>query len=219
MIKEALKAIGNILKSIKESIAEALYSLKIQKKAANKFSAEIDIISDTRKITTYKGQITPNKILCLIPALKRIIFNPIMYEKENKNRIIISDNQHDNLLHATIIKLSQINNTIEITTKLTPKIVKEIKTKLQDTKINHEILDSWGYNDIWATIEVKHVNGSIDFKQFDNEYSVPFAAQSELIIDSELLKFLTKPSDMTILTTAIIGFLAGMVIMSLMGAA
>jgi hypothetical protein len=220
MIKEIFQGIGKVLLSIQNSITESMYSLRVQKKTSSKFDLSVDVITENKNIETYAGTLTPNKEFAYIPKLQRPIFKPIIFQKEGKNKIIISEKQHDNMSYAYIKNLDMgLKNTLEIKSKITPKGARAILNfTIKDKAVIDEVLKSWDYDDLFATIEVKDIGGSLNLSEFSNEYSIPFASQSELIINSELLKFLLKPTDMTILTTAIIGFLAGMVITFLLKA-
>lgn len=211
--KSITKGIGNLFQGIKYSITEAMYGFKIQRKTANKFDVDVEVFSDTRNIETYKGKITPNKTLCIIPKLQRPIFYPTIFQKDGKNKIYASEKQHDNMSISYIIAIDMgLKNDLKIKSKITPKTARYIlDTKIKNPQIIDEIIKSWDYEDIWTTIEVKNVGGSLDFTKFDDEYSVAFGTHSEMIRDAELMKFLLKPSDMTVLITALIGFLAGIV--------
>jgi hypothetical protein len=206
-----LNAIKTVFVNISNSIRESLYQVKLQRKTSNKFDTLVKVLSKGGRAVNYQGKITPNKEMAFIPALERPIFYPVIIDDEKGNLIIASEKEHDNLSHARVIEIDaalKLDQTMRW--KISPKTAKMLFESINaNPEINVLLTNEWKYDDVWITLEIKNTGSSLDFTAFDNRYSVSFGSQSNLVMNSEHMKFLLKASDMTVLTTLIIGFLCG----------
>ena len=209
IVKWTVDTTKSILDNVFTSFKESLYGINLQKKQTNRYDVFIEVLDNNHNIEMLKGKLTPNEQLAFIPAIEKIIFNPDIWNKYGKKQIIQPKNQHDSQGLRDEIKLKKaITGKLEIRTLVNPETAKKIALNNADIKA---IMYDWKYDDIWATLQVKFLGGSIDPTVFDNDYSVSFGSQSTLMANADIMGFLKKHSDMTIITTLIIGFLAGIV--------
>ena len=200
------RVVDNVFSSFKES----LYGMNLQKKQSNRYDIICEVLDSNHNIEVLKGKLTPNEQMAFIPAIEKIVFNPDIWNKHGKKQVIIPKNQHDNVGLQKEIKIkNSITAVLEVKTQVNPDTARKIALKNPDIKA---IMYDWKYDDIWATLQVKIVGGSIDPTQFDDEYSVSFGSQSTLMANADIMGFLRKHSDMAILTTLIIGTLLGIVL-------
>lgn len=203
-----------LLNNIFSSFKESLYGIKIQKTQTNRYDLVCEVLDTNHNIEPVKGKLTPNGIMAFMPSIESFIYQPIVWNRQGRRTVLISRKQHDNKGLQNAIELSNgLKTKLTIKSKVTPKTAKEIILTRDETS---QIFKDWLYDDIWATINVEFMGGSIDPTLFDNEYSIPFGSQSTLIINSDIMGFLKRSTDMTIITTLIIGILLGVVIGGLM---
>jgi len=210
LIKYVVEAIKKVLQNIAGSLKESIYGIRIQQKQTSRYDIYADILDENQNIETLKGKITPNEQMVHIPAIEKFTFQPIIWNKYGRKTVIMSKNQHDSTGLKNEINLKKnLKGELEIKTRATPATTRKILLKHDEIK---DIIKGWKYDDIWATLQVKFVGGTLNPTQFDNPYSIPFSSQSTLIANSDMLGFLKKASDMTILTTLFIGVLLGIVL-------
>jgi hypothetical protein len=210
LIKGFLEFIKKTVLNAFTSINDSITAFKIHKKTTNKFDIEVDVLGTNRISETYLGKITPQKNLVYIPTLRRPVFNPTLFSRSGKEYVIASEKQCDNNMHPMIIKMdAALKNDINIRWKMTPMMAKEFNKTLSKKYVD-KLLEEWKYDDVWVTVSVENVGGSLDFTLFDNEYAISFATMSELVMNSELMKFLIRQADSTLLMVAVLAGFAGM---------
>jgi hypothetical protein len=210
-IGNIFKAIGQIGKNIGASISDSMHQIRLHRKTSNKFDVDIKIIRNHHQISNYKGKLTPNQQMAFVPAVERPIFYPSIYDDDKGQLIICSERQHDNLSHAKLIQMeAALKLKQNIKWRLSEPNTRKLEKIIKENGLFDKILDEWKYDDVWMTIQTENQGSSIDYTLLgDNKYSISFATHSNQVMNSEHFKFLLKPSDMTVLTTLIMGLLCG----------
>jgi len=199
----------NSIKSFKESV----YGFNLQSSQTNRYDVFCDVLDENHNIETLKGKMSPNERVCFVPALEKMIFEPVIWNRYGKKFVIIPKNQHTNQgLNKEIELMSSVQGVLEVRTQVNPDTAQKIV--LTRKEISDLIFD-WKYDKIFATLDFNFKGGSLDPTKWGNSHSVEFGSQSTSVVSADMMGFLKRATDMTIITTLVIGFLLGVVVAGL----
>lgn len=179
--------LGKFIFSIYDGLLDGIYQLNLYKKSEKGLKCFVDIVYDNRMISTVGGQLTEDRKILYVPSQKRIYFNPIIYEKNGRQMVLIPDKSHGNIDHKLIKNVANAQKT--------------------------NLLLTWTHARKWVTLRVKEATGTMDFNLFDNDLSPNFSREANKVLQSKALEFLEMRSDTKFILSMIIclsfGFITG----------
>jgi hypothetical protein len=182
------ETVGGAIYGTWESILDTLYEVNLYKQNKTKeLKIIVKILHDNREIETTYGLLSDRRDFLYIPDLKRIHFNPILYQDGKYRICFLPWETHESVPAAEYIK---IMNGIRY----------DMSVLIKRGRVFHEI-------------KLKNIRSTIDFNVFKCRYSVKFANQSFDLVQTKILSFLQDMSNqaklLTLLLAGTIGFILG----------
>lgn len=196
-----------MLGKLSESIADFRSGVKQARKKGQVEKSIARLLTDNRNTYHFNCKIADDQRFAYIPTLLRIYVKPQVFNEDGQNIIYTPEKDHGNArfenvkgiaeaqCYTTIIRCKDLNELTRTDFHyIDKKQFNDVKKELNDNE--------QPYVEIYST-------GTIDWNLFDNDISPDFAADSDLVLQSEILSFLRKTSDWKLVVIGIAVFCLG----------